>query len=211
MSHPCTRILAPEMGEGKAASSGGTGEEMVRDGGENVLAGKDGISPPRLYILCGLPFAGKSTLAQALADREGLTFIAIDAINTERGLGINAAPIAPEQWDGTYAEAYRRLESALAAGQSVIFDAASFTREQRDDLRTIAARHGARARVLWVDVPAATATARWRRNRQTRTRYDVRDEDFAQVVDRFEPPTDDEDALRYEESLPLAAWLDLVC
>ena len=167
--------------------------------------------PCRLYILCGLPFAGKSSLARALAARLVLTNIAIDAINDERGLGHGAAPISPEEWDGTYAEAFRRLDAALMAGGSVIFDAASFTRRQRDDLRQIAARHNACARVLWVDVPAAVATARWRRNRETGERYDVRDDDFAQVVERFEPPAPDEDALRYDQSLPLDVWIERHC
>lgn len=89
--------------------------------------------PCRLYIMCGLPFAGKSTLTRALAARLGLAVIAIDAINDERGLGIHAAPLSPEEWDGTYAEAFRRLDAALMAGGSVIFDAVSFTRRQRDD------------------------------------------------------------------------------
>lgn len=181
----------------------------MRYGDEFVLAGKDDATACRLYILCGLPFAGKSTLARAMAAQDGLTIVAIDAINDERGLGIDAAPISPEEWDGTYAEAFHRLDATLAAGESVIFDAASFTRAQRDDLRRVAARHGARARVLWVDVPQAVATERWRRNRETGERYDVRDEDFAQVVERFEPPTPDEDVLRYDSSLPLDGWLKI--
>lgn len=183
------------------------GEEMVRDGSDFVSSRRDDSEPCRLYIGCGLPFAGKSTLARALAAHERLSIIAIDAINDERGLGINAAPIAPEEWDGTYAEAFRRLETALAGGESVIFDAASFTRQQRDDLRRIAARHNVRARVLWVDVPVAVATERWRRNRESGQRYDVRDEDFAQVVDRFEPPASDEDMLRYDQSLSVDVWI----
>ena len=64
----------------------------------------------RLIILCGLPFAGKSTLAEALRQRFGWSVIAIDAVNHERGLGANAAPITLEQWDATYADAYRRLQ-----------------------------------------------------------------------------------------------------
>lgn len=181
---------------------------MVRDGSENVPGGrKDTGALSRLYIMCGLPFAGKSTLARALAGREELMIIAIDDINTERGLGVNAAPISPEAWNGTYAEAFRRLDAALAAGQSVVFDAGSFTREQRDDLRGIAAQRCARARVLWVDVPPEVATARWQRNRETGERYDVRDEDFAQGLATFEPPTPDEDVLRYDQSLPVEVWL----
>lgn len=112
MSHPCGLILAPARGAGKAASGGGKGEDGVRDGGEFVLSENEAPDPCRLYIMCGPPFAGKSTLARALAARLRLALISIDAINTERGLGIHVAPIAPEEWDGTYAEAFCRLDAA---------------------------------------------------------------------------------------------------
>lgn len=58
---------------------------------------------------CGLPVAGKSSLAAAQRSVYGYGVIARDAINHERGLGINAAPIDARQWDETYAEGYRRL------------------------------------------------------------------------------------------------------
>jgi len=63
---------------------------------------------------------------------------AIDAINAERLQGIDAAPISSHQWDETDSEGYRRLEAAFAAHRTVVFDAPSFTRSQRDDLRRIA-------------------------------------------------------------------------
>jgi hypothetical protein len=63
---------------------------------------------------------------------------AIEAINAERLQGIDAAPISSHQWDETDSEGYRRLEAAFAAHRTVVFDAPSFTRTQRDDLRRIA-------------------------------------------------------------------------
>lgn len=50
-----------------------------------------------LYILCGLPFVGTSTFTEALHQRFGFPAIAIDAIISERGLGLNAAPTAVPQ------------------------------------------------------------------------------------------------------------------
>jgi hypothetical protein len=36
----------------------------------------------------------------------------------------------------------------------------------------------------------------------------VRDEDFAQVADRFEPPTDDENTVCHDGSIPLDWWIE---
>ncbi|HEX9037634.1 MAG TPA: AAA family ATPase [Ktedonobacterales bacterium] len=115
--------------------------------------------------------------------------------------------MSPEQWDATYTEAYRRIADALARGKSVVYDETNFLRAQRDAARAIAARCGAATRLIWVTAPEATARARWQTNRRASARYDVRDEDFEQVVRRFEEPTEDERALLYDGVSPVEAWL----
>ena len=146
-----------------------------------------------LYIMCGLPFAGKSTVARALASRENAAIVELDQINAASGLGTKA--ITPEQWSGSYAEAYSRLRGLLAAGIPAIFDATNFTRAQRDELRQIASEARAEATVVYVPIARLDAERRWIENRRTGVRPDVRDEDFALVADNFEPPDEDEAAL----------------
>ena len=160
-----------------------------------------------LFILCGLPFAGKTTLARELGQRLGFARVEIDAINAERGVWDDRHGMSPEEWDETYRESYRRLEALLRAGRSVIYDATNFTREQRDRPRAIAARHGVPATVIYLDVPEAEARRRWRHNRETGRRADVRDEDFALVATAFEPPAGDEAAVRYDPGAPLDEWI----
>ena len=145
------------------------------------------MNRPHLYILCGLPFAGKSTLARELVKSGDFALVDMDAINSERGLGLDGQPISPDDWDITYAEFYRRIDWLLAAGQSVIADAANFIRAQRDQLRALAEKYYAQSIVIYVNLPAAVVRERWQRNRQSGQRYDVRDEDFAHVLDNFQP------------------------
>ena len=163
-----------------------------------------------LILLCGLPFAGKSTLARVLAARTGARLIALDSINGDRGLGLDGADITPEQWDATYAEALRRIAESLAAGEPVVYDETSFLRAGRDAVRAVAAQAGVPARLIWVATPEATARARWRANRQSGARNDVRDADFELVATRFEEPDADEDALRYDGATDAEAWLRAV-
>src|SRR5687768_7878376 len=93
---------------------------------------------PRLFILCGLPFTGKSTLARNLAARIGAEHVEIDQINTERGVGLDDAVIGVADWDVTYTVSFQLVERHLVAGHSVIYDATNYTREQRERLRAIA-------------------------------------------------------------------------
>lgn len=164
------------------------------------------MSAARLYILCGLPFAGKTTLAQAIAQWLGGTVVALDDINRERGVGLTGEPISQADWARSYAEAHRRLDAALTEEQSVIYDATNFRRKERDRLRDIAARYDVAAIIIYLDLPIE-ARRRWQANRRSGLRYDVRDEDFALVADNFAPPAADEEVITYDGTQPIDDWI----
>lgn len=162
---------------------------------------------PWLIMMCGLPFAGKSTLAVAIARTFSIPVVSLDAINTARGIGLNGAAIAPDQWAATYAEAYRQLEMHLASGQSAIYDHASLTSQERDAVRAIAARHDAATRVIYVPISSEEAQRRLHANRTTHKRHDVRDDNFALALHSFVPPDGEPDVVRYNATVPPAAWI----
>ena len=83
---------------------------------------------PILLLMCGLPFAGKTTLATALAERFGWQYISLDAINTERGMGLNGRAIEPDEWSETYSEAL--LDSARPTDLRVAMCYHSFVSDQ---------------------------------------------------------------------------------
>lgn len=165
------------------------------------------MNKPWLYILCGLPFAGKSTLAKELVKRFGFVYIDIDQINTNFGVGLCGAPISPEEWEKSYAAAYKWLRDALDSGQSVLFEGANFTKELRDRLRAIADVRVAASRVIYVDISESKARERLHYNRVTRQRSEVRDDNFALVATYFELPTVEEQVIYYHQSKPLNEWI----
>ena len=165
------------------------------------------MNEARLYILCGLPFAGKTTLALALVNRFCLMHIDIDQINTDFGVGLYGASISPEEWERTYTEAYKQLEVALDSKHSVIFEGANFTKELRDRIRAISNVRGVISRVIFVDVPVSEAQRRLLNNRIIQQRYDVRDDNFAYAVAYFESPTKDEGVIYFDQSEPLEEWI----
>jgi predicted kinase len=165
---------------------------------------------PILILLCGLSFAGKTTLAKALAQQLGWRYISLDAINTERNVGLDGQAIPVEQWEQTYAEAYRRVAETLRDRRSVIYDETNFARHQRDALRVIAAGCSTTTYVVYVATSAEEARRRWQRNRMTQQRGDVRDDDFAYVIQHFEPPGDDEATIVCDARHSLEEWIEQV-
>ena len=66
-----------------------------------------------LYIMCGLPFAGKTTLAKEMVKQLGIERVSIDEINGERGVWNDETGMSPEEWTKTYEEAYKSFKGYL--------------------------------------------------------------------------------------------------
>ena len=158
-----------------------------------------------ITLLCGLAFAGKSTLAAAIAEHQGAVVVSLDAINARRGLR-GGSGIAPEEWVRTHGQALREGDAALAAGRAVVVDDTHCTRSLRDAWREVAARRGVVAVLVVVDTPEALALERLRRNQSTGARLAVEEAVFADLVARFEWPGPDEPALRFPAGADPRAW-----
>jgi predicted kinase len=166
---------------------------------------------PRLYIVFGIPFSGKSSIVRELVRQRGCRAIDIDAINTARGVGIAGAPIMPEDWEISFASARAQLEDALAAGELVAYDGHVWSHAQREDFRAVASAAGAHITFIYVDVPESVARERLHANRHAPQRFDVPNDLFAQAVELMEPPDEKENVMRYDGSKPIsepiAAWV----
>lgn len=144
-----------------------------------------------MVLMCGLSFAGKSTLAAQLAEDLPASLISLDSINAERGLhGGQGIPL--EEWAETNRIAHERGREVLDAGHHVVVDDTGSPRFIRDEWRTIADRSGAPFMVVWVQISPELQQARVRANRQSRDRPDVTDAVLHEHRAGFEPPTDEE-------------------
>ena len=162
---------------------------------------------PRLYIVFGIPFAGKSTLVRELVRQRRCRVIDIDAINTARGVGLAGATITPQEWEISFASAQAQLTDALAAGESVAYDGHIWSRAQRDDLRAIAQAAGYEITFIYLNIPASVARERLKANRQTAQRHNVPDDLFDQALGLMEPPDEAEGVMQYDGVAPVAAWV----
>jgi predicted kinase len=158
---------------------------------------KDVMTKSAIYIMCGLPFSGKTTLARTLADQCGFIHLDLDVIAREKRLfpeeGIN-----DEQWAQVFREVYRQVAILLASGKSVVFDAVNYDRVGRDRLRTIAQQSDSVVHVIYVDLPIQEIKQRRQSNQANRQRPPVRDQDFMDLATEFEIPMVEENLLVYD-------------
>ena len=115
---------------------------------------------PTLYLLCGLPGSGKTTLAKKLeAERPALRLTPDEWIPPLFGSELDQEvldgardPVESVQW--------RVAARVLSLGVDVILDWGFWSRRERDDYRTRAAALGADTRVCFLDVPRDVLLAR---------------------------------------------------
>jgi predicted kinase len=145
----------------------------------------------------GLIASGKSTLADALAER--LSAPVVDADRTRKrmvGAGFTEAlrtaafegPYDPGTTSSVYAELMRRAAIVVASGRPVVVDASFRSREMRLAAREMA--HAANVPFLFVEcrAPVDVCLARLeRREREGTTVSDGRRSIFADFAARFEP------------------------
>src|SRR5688500_400951 len=112
---------------------------------------RDVMPASSLYIMCGLPFSGKTTLARTLANQCGFVHLDLDAIARTKSLfpeeGIN-----DEQWGQVFREVYQQVADLLSKGKSVVFDAVNYDRAGRDGLHTIAQQSDSSVHVIYINL-----------------------------------------------------------
>lgn len=140
-----------------------------------------------LILMCGLSFAGKSTLARAIADRLGTEVLSLDGINAERGLD-SGQGIPVEEWAETNRIAHGRAESRLRDGQDVVVDDTGSPRFVRDAWRATAQAGDASFHLVWIRIDAALQRERVLASRSAGDRPDVVDAVLAEHRASFEEP-----------------------
>ena len=143
-----------------------------------------------LTLMCGLSFAGKSTLAAELAEGLGARLISLDMINEERGLhGGQGIPL--EEWGRSDRIAHVRVEQLLGDGAHVVVDDTGSPQFIRDAWRKTAVEAGAPFVIVWVQIDPKLQGERVRVNREAERRPDVTDAVLREHAANFEPPTNE--------------------
>jgi predicted kinase len=145
---------------------------------------------PTLFLICGLPGAGKTTLAKRLEQERRALRLTPDDWMMALGIDLydesKRAAIEALQW--TFAE------RTLTLGVDTILDFGFWSRLERDDFRRQANALGARVEVRFLDLPGDELWARLsrRNNNLAPGEVQVDKADLDRWARQFEPPTPEE-------------------
>jgi predicted kinase len=163
---------------------------------------------PVLYILCGLPFSGKSSVGRAIAARTGSTIVSFDDLYDAHMRALGQTRDTSAVWQAIREMAAQRIAALLRRGVSVVYDNTNFRATHRDMLRALAAESGAQAIIVHLNTPPGVIAGRRAANAQTGQRSDITDADLAYVQGEWEEPGDDEGAIEFRPGIDAEAWLD---
>lgn len=176
------KSAAKEVPEGERATS------LAESRAHSLLALGELETPgrrPCLLLTAGLPGAGKSTLATALAERCGLQIIRTDVVRKEIAVGV-ADLYTPEWIHRTYEECLRRAGDVVAGGGRVLVDA-NFRKEcERLPFLEAGAHWGVPVLTLYCQASPEVV-----RERLAARRGDASDADWAvycKLAPEWEPP-----------------------
>ena len=175
---------------------------------------------PDLFIFFGLIATGKSTVAQAWADRQDLRYYNSDVVRKElAGLSPQAKQretadqgiYTSEFTARTYAALLARAEQVLLKGRGVVLDASYQRKTDRDRVRMLAQRLGVRLYCILCVCPEEEMKRRMaKRALDPQAVSDGRWEIYLKQKERFEPPTElsPDQLITLSTDLPLAAVLE---
>ena len=166
------------------------------------------MQKPTQYLLCGLPFSGKTTLGKQLARRPGFVHINLDQIKADKGYGVvSDDDVSDAAWAEIFQIADTRLIDSLQRGFCVANETAWVTRAWRDRARAVAQKAGFPTRIVYLEVPEETVKRRWQDNKKKKKRYDPSESEFNGYIQEFEPPSAEEDVIVYDGKIAQDAWI----
>lgn len=148
-----------------------------------------------LYLMCGISFSGKSTLARQIGKRIDAKIVSLDEINNRRGLGLNGEEIPDEEWVKTHEIAQSEVKYLMGNSQNIILDDTNCFRWLRDRYRMLAESHGYDTTLIYVNTDENVAKSRLIQNRILKKRSGIPLEYFLAHVKTFERPSPDEECL----------------
>jgi predicted kinase len=155
--------------------------------------------------MCGLPFSGKSVLAEALSRELRIRLLSYDhGIYPVHSRSAPAGSSVVGEYDFVQAIARREIGAILTGGESLIYDDLLLQREDRRKLAAVAEAHWAGHVLVYLDTPLPVIDERRTANSGTRRRASIPEASMRLDISVLEPPRDAEQAIYVSPDYVLA-------
>lgn len=164
-----------------------------------------------LYIFCGLPFSGKTQLAQEISEITGAKIVSSDAIYWEKlqemqKINMNSKP----SWGEAIVLMKKRVLALLSKDQSVIADNANYLLQQRVDLAKIAQDRNISYLVVYLNLPIEVLRSRMEENNTSQDRLPVNEDTFRKHLKILEKPIKNENVVELKSENDIETWIQLL-
>ncbi|MCC6932132.1 MAG: ATP-binding protein [Deltaproteobacteria bacterium] len=166
---------------------------------------------PTHYILCGLPFSGKTYLGKLLQDKLAFVHVSLDEQKALAGYeNVSDDDVPDEVWTNIFNNTDFLAVSALKQGQTVVHETAFVTKKWRDRAKAVAFTAGFQSKIIFLDIALVTIRARYEENEIRAWRYKTPKNVFEAYIQEFEAPSNEEDVIIYDGQPPLEDWIEIL-
>jgi predicted kinase len=148
--------------------------------------------------MCGVGFAGKSTLAKKISDYKKAILVSQDGIWFEKEKELNLGLDSDEDWETVRKISKERIIKELEKGNSVVFDDVNLRYDHREELRNLAKKFNVQAVVVYLDTSLEIQKERQTKNLDTKERHDVKQEYLDEAIKELEIPREDENVFVFK-------------
>ncbi|HUG10521.1 MAG TPA: ATP-binding protein [Opitutaceae bacterium] len=159
------------------------------------------MSASTLYLVCGLPGAGKTTRSNAIVETAGAVHLCADEWVVGLGLSLVDYEFRIKLQDCMLTHAGKLLR----CGVSVVIEFGSWHRQERETIRQMAVSAGARAELHFLDAPLDELVRRVRQRAGPDAEI-LASSVLMQDAGKFEKPTSEEAALFDSYFGPETPW-----
>jgi len=160
------------------------------------------------YLLVGLPYSGKTTMANYLKNKYGFAHINIDQLKKEAGYGDVGDDDVPDVvWDKIFIAADNLIVKYLSQGKNLANEYAWVTREWRDRAKKVAKDIGFETKIIYLTIDLKEIKKRWLKNSKTKERFHWPKNEFKNYIHDFEKPTEDEHVIEYDQTVSIDKWV----
>src|SRR3989338_10110778 len=127
---------------------------------------------PKQYLLVGLPYSGKTTLANELKEKLGFAHINIDQIKFDEGYRDRSDSEVPNSvWKKIFKKSDSLIVNLLNEGKNVANEYAWITKKWRNRARNAAKKAGYETKVIYIKIPLRIIKQRWIKNSKHKKRF----------------------------------------